>query len=279
MSDETRPPPPPEPQMPAPPPSAPPPGYYEQGSAPSAAWGAPPGDSTTPTRWHNLRGLTTALTVLFAIHIGIAVLLIIGVINHLSVLSDKEVGGIVLDTDAVNDAQAFPVGMLILAFFVGIATLVLLIIWLFRAAQNNESLGRQNPRLGPGWAIAGFLIPFANLVIPFIMFDDVWRGSDPAVPRGDPSWRRSSTLPAIWAWLVTSVIFTIPNLVASAGGDVRADEPEKVRRDDILRIIATLGAILAAIFAIVVIRRIAARQEACLQAQQNAASAPSAPAS
>jgi Domain of unknown function (DUF4328) len=268
MSDET--PAPPEPQMPAPPPSAPPPGYYEQGSAPSAAWGGPPGDATTPSRWHNLRGLTTALTVLFAIHIGLAVLLIIGVINHLSVLSDKEVGGLVLDTDAVNDAQAFPVGMLILAFFVGIATLVLLIIWLFRAAQNNEALGRQNPRLGPGWAIAGFLIPFANLVIPFIMFDDVWRGSDPAVPRGDPNWRRSSTLPAIWAWLVTSVIFTIPNLIASAGGDVRADEPEKVRRDDILRIIATFGAILAAVFAIVVIRRIAARQEACVQAQQNA---------
>ena len=120
MSDET--PPPPEPQMPAPPPSAPPPGYYEQGSAPSAAWGSPPGDYTTPTRWHNLRGLTTALTVLFAIHIGLAVLLIIGVINHLRVLSDNEVGGLVLDTDAVNDAQAFPVGMLILAFFVGRTT-------------------------------------------------------------------------------------------------------------------------------------------------------------
>ena len=265
--------------MPAPPPSAPPPGYYDQGSAPSAAWGGPPGDYTTPAQWHNLRGLTTALTVLFAIHIGLAVLLIIGVLNHLSVLSDKEVGGIVLDTDAVNDAQAFPVAMLILAFFLGIATLVLLIIWLFRAAKNNEALGRQNPRLGPGWAIAGFLIPFANLVIPFIMFDDVWRGSDPAVPRGDPNWRRSSTLPAIWAWLVTSVIFTIPNLVASAGGDVRADEPEKVRRDDILRIIATFGAILAAVLAIVVIRRIAARQEACLQAQQAATSTSPPPAS
>jgi Domain of unknown function (DUF4328) len=279
MTDQQPPPSPPEPEMPAPPPSAPPPGYYDQGAAPSAGWAAPPGDHPTQTQWHSLRGLTSALTVLFAIHIGLAVLLVIGVINHLSVLSDKEAGGIVLDTDAVNDAQAFPVAMLILAFFVGVATFVLLIVWLFRAAKNNEALGRQNPRLGPGWAIAGFIIPFANLVIPFIMFDDVWRGSDPAVPRGDPNWRRSSTLPAIWAWLVASVIFTIPNLVASSSGDVRADEPEKVRRDDILRIIATVGAILAAILAIVVIRRIAARQEECLQAQQNAASAPSTPAS
>jgi hypothetical protein len=259
--------------MPAPPPSAPPPGYYQQGAAPSAGWGAPPGEYAPPTEWHSLRGLTKALTVLFAIHIGLSVLLIIGVINHLSVLNDKEVGGIVLDTDAVNDAQAFPVAMLLLAGLVALAIFVLLIIWLYRAAKNNEALGRQNPRLGPGWAIGGWFIPLAWWVIPFIVMDDVWRGADPSIPRGDPSWRRSSTLAAIWAWAVTTVILTIPNLIASSGGDVRADEPEKVRRDDILRVIGAIGAIVAAVLAIVVTRRVAARQEECLRAQQATAPA------
>jgi hypothetical protein len=276
MSDET-PPSPPEPQIPAPPPSAPPAGYYQQGTAPSAKWGTPPGEYAPPAQWRSLRGLTQALTVLFSIHIGLSVLLIIGVINHLSVLSDKEVGGLVIDTDAVNDAQAFPVAMLLLAGSVALAIFVLLIIWLYRAAKNNEALGRQNPRLGPGWAIGGWFIPVAWWVIPFIVMDDVWRGSDPSIPRGDPSWRRSSTLPAIWAWLVTAVLLSIPNFIASSGGDVRADEPEKVRRDDTLRIIAAVGGIVAAVFAIVVIRRIAARQEECLRAQQ--AAVPATPAS
>jgi Domain of unknown function (DUF4328) len=270
MTDQTPPPPPPEPQMPAPPPSTPPPGYYEQGAAPSAGWDTR-GDYSPPTQWRSLRGVTKALTVLFLIHIGLSVLLIIGVINHLSVLSDEERGGLVFDTDAVNDAQAFPASMLLLAGLVGIATFVLLIIWLYRAAKNNEALGRQNPRLGPGWAIGGWFIPIAWWVIPFIVLDDVWRGSDPSIPRGDPSWRRSKTLPAIWAWAVTAAILTIPNFIASSSGDVRADEPEKVRRDDILRIIAAAGGILAAVLAIVVIRRVADRQEECLRAQQAAA--------
>lgn len=269
MSDPTPPPPsPPEPQVPAPPPPTTPPGYYQPGTAPSAGWGAPGGEYQPPTKWRSLRGLTKALTVLFSIHIGLLVLLIIGVINHLSVLSDKEQGGFVFDTKAVNDAQAFPGVMLLLAGLIGIATFVLLIIWLYRAAKNNEALGRQNPRLGPGWAIGGWFIPIAWWVIPFIVLDDVWRGSDPSIPRGDPSWRRSKTLPAIWAWAVTAAILTIPNFIASSGGDVRADEPEKVRRDDTLRIIAAAGGIIAAVLAIVVVRKVAARQEECLRAQQ-----------
>jgi hypothetical protein len=259
-----------DPQMPAPPPAAPPPGYYGPGASPQPPGGVPP---SPPARWRSLGGITTTLTWLFSVYIVLAALLIIGVFNHLRVLNDKEAGGLVFDTNAVNDANALAAAMIILSAFLTIAIFVLLIIWLYRAAKNNEALGRQNPRLGPGWAIGGWFIPVAWFVIPFIVMDDVWRGADPSIPRGDPGWRRSSTLGAIWAWLVTAVIWYVPTLIASSSGDVRADEPEKVRRDDILRIIGTFGGILAAVFAIVVIRRLAARQEECLRAQQAAAPA------
>ena len=49
--------------------------------------------------------------------------------------------------------------------FIAFVIFVLIIIWSYRAAKNNEALGRVYPRLKPGWAIAGWLIPFANLVI------------------------------------------------------------------------------------------------------------------
>ena len=276
MSQPPPPPPPPssgsDPQIPSPPPPAPP-GYYAEGAAQPQPGAAPAASYTPPARWRSLRGLTTALTWLFSAHIVLTVVLIIGVFNHLRVLGDKETGGLVFDTKAVNDANALPAAMILLSGLVGLATFVLLIIWLYRAAKNNEALGRQNPRLGPGWAIGGWFIPIAWWVIPFIILDDVWRGSDPSIARGDPNWRRSSTMGAIWAWLVTAVIFTIPSAIASSTGDVRADEPEKVRRDDILRIIGAVGAIVAAVLAILVTRRIAARQEECLQAQQATAPA------
>jgi hypothetical protein len=258
--------------MPPPPPPAPPPGYYAPGTTPQPP-GAAPGVAYGPApRWRSLRGITTALTWLFAAHIVFMAVLIIGVFNHLRVLSDHESGGIVRDTKAVNDSNALAGSMIILSGLVSIAIFVLLIIWLYRAAKNNEALGRLNPRLGPGWAIGGWFIPVANFVIPFIVMDDVWRGADPSIARGDPGWRRSSTLGAIWAWLVTAVIWYVPSTIASSGGDVRADEPDKVRRNDTLRIIGAISAILAAVFAIIVIRRIAARQDECLRAQQ--ASAP-----
>ena len=277
MSQPPPPPPPPasgsDPQIPSPPPPAPPPGYYAEGAAQPQPGGAPSAAYTPPARWRSLRGLTTALTWLFSAHIVFTVVLIIGVVNNFRVLGDKETGGLVFDTKAVNDANALPAAMILLSGLVGLATFVLLIIWLYRAAKNNEALGRQNPRLGPGWAIGGWFIPIAWWVIPFIILDDVWRGSDPSIARGDPNWRRSSTMGAIWAWLVTAVIFTVPSAIASSTGDVRADEPEKVRRDDILRVIGAVGAIVAAVLAILVTRRIAARQEECLQAQQATAPA------
>jgi multisubunit Na+/H+ antiporter MnhC subunit len=277
MSQPPPPPPPPssgsDPQIPSPPPPAPPPGYYAEGTPQPQPGGAPSAAYTPPARWRSLRGLTTALTWLFSAHIVLTVVLIIGVLNHFRVLGDKETGGLVFDTKAVNDANALPAAMILLSGLVGLTTFVLLIIWLYRAAKNNEALGRQNPRLGPGWAIGGWFIPIAWWVIPFIILDDVWRGSDPSIARGDPTWRRSSTMGAIWAWLVTAVIFTVPSAIASSTGDVRADEPEKVRRDDILRVIGAVGAIVAAVLAILVTRRIAARQEECLQAQQATAPA------
>src|SRR5262249_60373252 len=130
---------------------------------------------------------------------------------------------------------------------------------LYRAAKNNEALGRMNPRLGPGWAIGGWLIPIANLVIPFIIMDDVWRGADPSIPRGDPSWRRSSTLAAIWAWLVTAVIFTLPSGIASSGGEVRADRPDKGPRGGDPRIGRAVGATAAGGCAVASCRPHAAR--------------------
>src|SRR5947199_1504714 len=204
-----------DPQIPAPPPPAPPPGYFAEGTAPSPPGGAPSTAYGPPARWRSLRGITTALTWLFSAHIVLTVVLIIGVLNHLRVLSDKEAGGLVFDTKAVNDANGLAAAMIILSGLVAVAIFVLLIIWLYRAAKNNEALGRQNPRLGPGWAIGGWFIPLANFVIPFIIMDDVWRGSDPSIGRGDANWRRSSTLAAIRAWLVTAVIFTVPSSIAS----------------------------------------------------------------
>lgn len=282
MSQTSPPPPDSDPPIPAPPPPTPPPGYYASGETPSSGWAGPLGAYSAPAVWRGLQGLTTALTVMFAVAIAIAALGIIGVVHHLSVLSDEpEVAGRLLDADRVNDAATFPGVMLILFVLLSIAIFVVFVIWLFRAAKNNEALGRANPRFGPGWAIGAWFIPLANLVIPVMIVWDLWKGSDASVPRGDPNWRRARGGAIVIAWWIAYLVMTVPRGFTGLGKDDegRFSKASDVRRSDMLEIVAAVGAIAAGALAIVMVRQLTARQEECLRVQQSATPVAPPPAS
>ena len=73
-----------------------------------------------------------------------------------------------------------------------LAIVVLFIVWQFRAAKNNEALDRRGARFGPGWSIGAWFIPLANLVIPVMIIQDLWRGATPSTERGDLAWRSAA---------------------------------------------------------------------------------------
>ena len=185
--------------------------------------------------------------------------------NRVSVVND------ILDTrfegiqGRADDADAFVGGVALFFGLVALSILVLIIIWTYRAMKNNEYLGRWNARFTPGWGIAGWLIPFANLVIPVLIFQDLWRGSDPDVPRADPSWRQApgSALVAWWwtAWVVTSLAGFGAGFTGSGEADT-ADELRDLRTGDIVRLGSAAVGIAAALLLIPVLRSIAARQVA-----------------
>jgi hypothetical protein len=57
---------------------------------------------------------------------------------------------------------------------VGIATVVVVCIWLHRTLANADA---QHPSAGirPGWAVGSFFIPFAHIVLPFPEVRKAWR--------------------------------------------------------------------------------------------------------
>lgn len=81
-----------------------------------------------------------------------------------------------------------------------LVALVLVIILSFRLSKNHQIIGRPGTTFGPGWAIAGWLIPLASVIIPFMQFDQLWRGSDPDEAPHSPAWkaRRGSNLIYLW---------------------------------------------------------------------------------
>jgi len=60
-----------------------------------------------------------------------------------------------------------------------IAAVVLLLIWEYRAFSNLSPLKARNLEFSPGWAVGWWFIPFMNLVKPYRVMKELWRGSDP----------------------------------------------------------------------------------------------------
>lgn len=219
-----------------------------------------------------MRGLTTALTVLLALAAITAVAGAVGFARRVGIagdLLDGEQGFNVVNR--FNDSGDFIQTIALLFSALQLAIFVLGIIWTFRAMKNNEALGRTDSRLSPGWGIAGWLIPCANLVIPVLIFQDLWRGSDVSVDRGMPTRgvaRGSGLIAAWWATFIASLF----RFGTGQGGDNDTidsfDEMRDLRTSDSVAIGGMVAAVAAAVLYLLVLRRIAERQEACLRAQQ-----------
>ena len=258
---------------PPPPPPVNPPQWMPP--PPSEFGGGPvPQPSAVPPRWRSLRGLVTALTILLWVAAADALFGAIAYANRVHFINDVLHGNVgILDAgnraDNADNLVGAAVGILAL---VSLAILVLFIIWMWRAAKNNEALGRLQPRLGPGWSIGGWFIPFANLVIPVLILQDLWRGADPAIARGDPRWRtaRGSGLVG-WYWAAFLLSLLRSGFVGRDSAHVNvASQMRGLRDHDVAAAIGMIFTIAAAVLAVMVIRRLSERQEDCLRAQQAA---------
>jgi hypothetical protein len=161
-------------------------------------------------------------------------------------------------TDAIIGYSVVPV----ISFLFQIATLVLAIVWMFRVAANHRALHRGGT-WGPGWAIAGWVLPPFVFVIPTLMTVELWKASDPDVAIGG-DWRsgRASPLPVIWGLLYSGA--WILSLGANADSSFTLSEQEKtlaegITADPTLDIVVAVLMLAAAIAFAMLVRQITAR--------------------
>jgi hypothetical protein len=251
-----------------------PPGYAAPGYA-APGYAAPPAPVPVgaTTRWRSLGGLTTALVVVLVLTAVAAAVAAVAYAQRASRLGDIIDHGLTFaryhDAENADDFVGATAAILVLCSLV---LLVLAIIWTWRAAKNQEALARANPRFSPGWGIAGWLIPLANLVIPVLMLQDFWRGADRDRPRGDPGWRsgRGSAL-VTWFWVAFVLSYLGRGFIGQTSAHyTNVSEMRGLRTHDVVAAVGGVATIVAAVLAIMVFRRIAARQEACLATQQAA---------
>ncbi len=61
----------------------------------------------------------------------------------------------------------------------GITSIVYFMMWFYRMYRNLWALGNRHVQTTPGWAVGWWFIPVVNLIVPYQLTAEVWRGSLP----------------------------------------------------------------------------------------------------
>jgi hypothetical protein len=193
-------------------------------------------------------------------------MLVAALSSRLSVVHDLQAGRFDNVLQRAADSDDFVSGTAAFYGLTQVVIVVLFIIWMYRAAKNNEALERQHPRFGPGWSIGAWFIPLANLVIPVMIMQDLWRGASPEVLRGDPTWRRSKgcwLIGAWWAVLLVSLLRFAPS-----NGPENDSSLGDIESNTKIAIVGVVAAAIAAVLAALVVWTLSRRQLDALRVQR-----------
>jgi hypothetical protein len=119
------------------------------------------------------------------------------------------------------DAASAAAGFYLMLFFI---TGVLLLVWLNLAYKAGQSRGAIDRKWGSGWAVGAWFIPFANLVIPKLVVNEVDRMSrtELSEPIG-AEWKPMPRLASSDLWWALYIAGLLANTIAGPGTDSSFD--------------------------------------------------------
>jgi len=159
------------------------------------------------------------------------------------------------DAQAADDRQFTIAGVQLAVFAL---TALAFVLWFYRAYENLRPLGVENPRWGSGWAVGGWFVPFLNFVRPKSLANDIWRGSDPALP---PQLEQPSG-PVPWWHHLWWALFLANGIFARVAAQTFDNAPSLEERADAANLLSTSDAlgIVASAAAIAVVFATTQRQ-------------------
>ncbi len=98
---------------------------------------------------------------------------------------------------------------------IAVVSLVAFAVWTHRVYRNLPALGARDLRFTPAWAVAWLFIPLANLVVPLLVFMEIWRGSLPTPAGAAAGKKRRTSLLVVGWWIANVLPFFV--LAAAAG--------------------------------------------------------------
>ncbi|MDQ3951511.1 MAG: DUF4328 domain-containing protein [Actinomycetota bacterium] len=214
---------------------------------------APSGPYKSPVRVSNVVIGALTLNVVFDFAAAIVDF------QMLDLLGRVRDGALVTFEEAeAHDSRMQSMGWLQLSAAVGAA--IPFVVWLRRAYRNLGALGSRRLRIPAGWAVGAWFVPILNLIRPKSIINDVWRGSDPALPREFPMPPDGARVPPVlnWWWAAFIVSGWFLGFGTSGVLDPSLDQMISLVR----RFLAGDAlSVVAGVLAIVVVRKVTVRQE------------------
>ncbi|MFT3852548.1 MAG: DUF4328 domain-containing protein [Ilumatobacteraceae bacterium] len=181
---------------------APPPGYVAYG-----------GQDAVDRRMQRIGRWSLALIVLIAVYAPLSLANLVDTVRNTDHARQLLRGDITIG--AFRDDYGSNVVALISQSLVLPIALVTF-VWMFKIAQNVRALGRDGLRFAPGWALGGWFTPPCVLyVVPWLMFRELWKASDPQADR--ESWRTVKVSPIVDVWWVLYGLVPIAQIFSNSG--------------------------------------------------------------
>ena len=204
-------------------------------------------------------GLALATSILLGIMVLLALIMAVVQFNEYSVI-DNFINRDASLPDLIDADDARAAG--ILFFFFGYAvTGIVFVIWQYRHSRNAEALAGPGG-LGPAWAIAGWFIPFAALVLPGVELYQSSQASSPPGPGGGPRSGRGSPLVIAWiiAYAIGMIGVSVSLFLSVDNGTVGANNLEEVRDRILVGGFGSLVVAAAAVLAILMVQSLTRAQ-------------------
>lgn len=184
-------------------------------------------DAVPPLREDGYRSLLTLATVAravltFAAVVGVGTAVAIASLAFRVDDPTVVVNGTSVDLERVARASS------VVLLGVLVATGVAFIAWAVQAYRNLPALRIDERRYWTIWLIVGWIIPGANLLVPKLVVNDLWRASSPEASLvGGDSWQRRPVHTIVnswwWSFLVTPGCIVL-GLVTAHGGITEFEE-------------------------------------------------------
>ncbi|MGW5230961.1 DUF4328 domain-containing protein [Streptomyces nodosus] len=199
------------------------------------------------------RGLSTALTALFGLTVGVDLLGAVFDANVWRLMDETLSGGSVTDAELTRADDLQLVGG-VLQLTLLLATAAVFIIWFHQVRRNADFFAPDSCEMKTGWAIGAWFVPIGNMWLPYKVAGEVWNASTDGAAEARRPYR--TPVNVWWALFMAS---TVVGRFASSAYD-GADGVEKLKQAAGMMLFSDVLDAVAAVFALLFVRKLTRMQ-------------------